>query len=323
MCKCSDSLPPERDPRLPVAPELPVVPELPKASNTEDAPKSAGVDIPIYQPPPAATEPAGLDVPLAPVGTPAGIDPDGIAKATYADDEKRKIPVQDLNPEWNAPAKVETSPLPGGNFAEDEMKKIAAIPKQDLNPEWNSDATSPTAVQDLDPFWSTPATTADAKAAAAQEVARVTAENDAAAKELEKVNAARPSVAETPVSEAAPDVTGEEAPSTAPIGAVATADPYADAPAPAATADAPEPVAVTSESAPSTPDELKASDASCRSLAPSTNDYWCATTCANDKSPSACPPEVCQCGPREEQDHEEKEEMRKAADSLPSSPGAP
>ena len=39
----------------------------------------------------------------------------------------------------------------------------------------------------------------------------------------------------------------------------------------------------------------EATDDSCKSLVTSTNDYWCATQCANDKGSVACPPTICKC----------------------------
>jgi hypothetical protein len=108
MCKCEDIPQPSESARAaplqadlpgvtvaggedePEVSTLPVTPELPKASNTEGAPTSAGVDIPVYQPPPVVSEPAGINIPLAPVGTPTGIDADSTVKATSADEEERR-----------------------------------------------------------------------------------------------------------------------------------------------------------------------------------------------------------------------------------------
>jgi hypothetical protein len=43
-------------------------------------------------------------------------------------------------------------------------------------------------------------------------------------------------------------------------------------------------------------DNLGLADSTCVSLSTSTNDYWCATTCATSHSPDVCPPSICKCG---------------------------
>ena len=67
-------------------------------------------------------------------------------------------------------------------------------------------------------------------------------------------------------------------------------DPLWADPAPAvATAKAGKPAAAAADAKP------EATDDSCKSLVTSTNDYWCATQCANDKGSVACPPTICKC----------------------------
>lgn len=243
--------------------------------------------------------PAGIDVPLAPVGTPTGID---ATDPTWNADAAAAIK-QDLDPKWDSEA--------------------AEAVKQDLDPSWDSGsiaarvaAASPVPeIQDLDPYWNSPTATADGKAAANGQAADAMADaNDAAAKEMASANAAA----------AAAEQRGQ-----VPEDPTASDDPYANAPAPAVSEGAPAPAPEAPmdpyANAPAPTDGSQyqtATDDSCRSLVQSTNDYWCATTCAHDKSPTACPPDICRCGPGEEQNHQEKEEMRAAADTLPSSPGA-
>ena len=57
----------------------------------------------------------------------------------------------------------------------------------------------------------------------------------------------------------------------------------------------PAPAAATAEADEPAPAAAEATDDSCKSLVPSTNDYWCATQCANDKGSIACPPTICKC----------------------------
>jgi hypothetical protein len=75
-------------------------------------------------------------------------------------------------------------------------------------------------------------------------------------------------------------------------------DPYWADPAPApatATADESAPaVADATAVKPTAPHQ--ATDDSCKSQVTSTNDFWCATQCANDKSTVSCPPTICKCG---------------------------
>lgn len=67
-------------------------------------------------------------------------------------------------------------------------------------------------------------------------------------------------------------------------------DPLWADPAPAAaTAKAGKPAPAAADAKP------EATDDSCKSLVTSTNDYWCATQCANDKGSVACPPTICKC----------------------------
>ena len=66
----------------------------------------------------------------------------------------------------------------------------------------------------------------------------------------------------------------------APAPATATADGSATAAADATPAKAP----------------VQATDDSCKSQVTSTNDFWCATQCATDKSTVSCPPTICKCG---------------------------
>jgi hypothetical protein len=67
-------------------------------------------------------------------------------------------------------------------------------------------------------------------------------------------------------------------------------DPYWAAPASASA------TTTADESAPAV--AKQATDDSCKSQVPSTNDFWCATQCATDKSSVACPPTICKCGSR-------------------------
>jgi hypothetical protein len=86
-------------------------------------------------------------------------------------------------------------------------------------------------------------------------------------------------------------------------------DAYANAPVPdtakePAAAASPVDTTISADAAVVDPlASIQTTDDSCRSLVVSTNDFWCATQCANDRSPTACPPEVCKCGSHEQEDH--------------------
>ena len=106
-------------------------------------------------------------------------------------------------------------------------------------------------------------------------------------------------------------------------------DPYWADPAPAASADEPaDELAARYADEPAAAASLKpvaphqTTDDSCKSLVLSTNDFWCATQCANDKSTVTCPPDICSCGPVQQEDNKALEAQRASADTLPSAPSA-
>jgi len=226
-------------------------------------------------------QPAGTgpDAPL-----PAGLDPDGPQPAAMdwpsVSGETPKLaakktakdaspPVQALDPYWADPAGANEVPVPAG---------LTEAPKQDLDvgvpmglrdgeepPKQALDVGVPVGLRDgeeppkmaLDPYWADPA----------------------------------PAPATVTADESAPAVA--DATAVKPM-----LDPYWADPAPA-------PATVTAdESAPAVADATavkpiaphQTTDDSCKSQVTSTNDFWCATQCANDKSTVSCPPTICKCG---------------------------
>jgi len=325
MCKCADaaadavvqSAAPVVVP--PPVPELQPLAELQPAGTGTDAPLPAGLD-------PNGPQPAALDWPSV-----SGEEPEPAAKEVVPVGP----PVQALDPYWADPAPPAglTEPpkqdldvgVPMGLRDGDEPPKQAldvGVPVGDVGVPAGLRDGEELPKKALDPHWA--------------DTPPPTASTDKLAASMDKLAAAPPSAEPVDVAAAPPSAEPVDVAAAPPL-----AEPvdeliarYSDAPAPVtATADESgngervpdEPYAVDA-TVPVAPAAAVAprqmTDDSCKSQMTSTNDFWCATQCANDKSPLACPPAICKCGSQEQEDPEAMEAMRASADSLPSTPSA-